>query len=327
MRILAPLFATLIANAVQADVARAVDDYILPSYAAFAQTTKTLRDVAASDCTPTAVAPAWQTAFDAWLAISHLHFGPVETDGRSVIIAFWPDERGATPRTLSGLIADEDPVIATPDGVSDVSAAARGLYALEYLLFDPDFAGAGDYECQLVQSLTADLASIASEVADDWNDGYAATLRDAGAAGNTTFLTEREGIQILFTALLSGLEFDADKRLGRPLGTFERPRANRAESRRSERSQRNLTTSLHGLKALKDSLSDAPTPVTDAAFAKTFLALENLDDPRFAGVEDPQTRFKLEIIQQSVQDIAAAAEVELSALLGVEAGFNSADGD
>lgn len=318
---------SLVTTTATADVARAVDDYIMPGYAAFAEASAQLRDVAAQDCTLEAIKPAWNDAFDAWLTVSHLHFGPIEKDGRAVIIAFWPDERSASPRALADLIAGQDPIIATPAGTAQISAAARGIYALEYMLYDPQFATAGDYGCALTRALTADLAGISAEVMDDWQGGYADTLRTAGAAENQTYLTKREGVQALFTTLLAGIEFDSEKRLGRPLGTFERPRPNRAESWRSKRSLRNLALSLHGLKALKDTLSDEQTPVTDAAFAKAFDLLDQLDDPILAGVADPQGRFKVEILQQAVQAIGDAAEVELSDLLGVEAGFNSADGD
>lgn len=315
------------ASAAAADVRRAVDDYIMPGYAGFASASAQLRDVAAQDCRAEVLKSAWHEMFDAWLSISHLHFGPIGTDGRAVIIAFWPDERGAGPRALARLIDAKDPIIATEDGTAQVSAAARGIYALEYMLFDPQLAESNDYNCALRQALTADLARISESVLSEWQGGYADTLRTAGDAENQVFLTENEGIQALFTSILAGIEFDTDKRLGRPLGTFDRPRPKRAENRRSERSLRNLTLSLQGLKALKDTLSDAPTPVTDDAFSRAFLLIEQLDDPIFAGVADPQGRLKVEILQQAIQAVGDAAEVELSALLGVEAGFNSADGD
>jgi predicted lipoprotein len=317
----------LAASPVAADVRRAVDDYILPGYAGFAEASAHLRDVAAQDCNPEVIKPAWNYTFDAWLNISHLHFGPVEVDGRAVIIAFWPDERGASPRALAGLIAAQDPIIATRDGTAQISAAARGIYALEYLLFDPQLTTNGDYNCALTRALTVDLAHISEGVLAEWQTRYAETLRTAGDSGNQTYLTRNEGIQALFTSILAGIEFNTDKRLDRPLGTFDRPRPNRAESWRSERSLRNLTLSLQGLKVLKDTMSDAPTLVTDAAFTKTFQLIEQLDDPIFAGVADPQGRFKIEILQQAIQAVRDAVEVELRAQLGVDAGFNSADGD
>ncbi|MCB1403259.1 MAG: signal peptidase, partial [Rhodobacteraceae bacterium] len=67
--------------------------------------------------------------------------GPSETGALS--IAFWPDDRGFTARTLAGLIAAEDPIAGDPAGYGEVSIAARGLFALEMLLYDPAFDGYG----------------------------------------------------------------------------------------------------------------------------------------------------------------------------------------
>ncbi len=314
------------AGPVAADVNAVIDAHILPGYAAFAEATTALDD-AAADCAPETIRPAWNEAFDAWLGVSHLRFGPVEQDGRSVVIAFWPDERGATPKALAGLIADEDPIIETPEGTARVSVAARGLFALEYLLYDPQFAEAGPYGCALIRALTEDLAALAAETNEAWQGGYAETMRSAGAEGNATYLSDREARQALFTALLSGLEFTADQRLGRPLGTFDRPRPTRAEAWRSERGQRNVVLSLRALSDLARHLTDDGAPLTDAALAHAIERAESLDDPAFTGVSDPSSRLKIEIVQQAVRAARDAALAEIGPSLGVSAGFNSADGD
>lgn len=130
MKNILPLTVALTASTASADVTRAVDAYILLGYTAFAQKAELLNEAAVADCTIASMRPAWNDAFDAWINISHLHFGPVEKDGRAVILAYWPDERGVGLRTFARLIADQDPVIATPQGTAQLSAAARGLYAL-----------------------------------------------------------------------------------------------------------------------------------------------------------------------------------------------------
>ncbi|WP_372806630.1 imelysin family protein, partial [Loktanella salsilacus] len=254
------LIAALAAAPAFAGVEEVVDAHILPGYAAFEASAADLRDIAAADCTPDAVRPAWNDTFDAWMAVSHLKFGPIEQDGASVIVAFWPDERSATPKALARLIADQDPIIDTATGTAQISVAARGIYALEYLLYDPQFVQAGDYGCALIRALTADLATIAARVDQDWQDGYAETMRTAGAAGNQTYLSDKEATQALFTALLAGLDFDVEQRLARPLGTFDRPRPNRAEAWRSGRSQRNIVLSLQALADLARQLTDGNAP-------------------------------------------------------------------
>lgn len=328
-----PALAFILALAVTPAVAGiddVIDARILPGYAAFARSTATLSDVA-RDCGADTIRPAWNDAFDAWMGVGHLRFGPVEQDGRSVVVAYWPDERGATPRALAKLIGDADPIIDTPAGAAQISVAARGLFALEHLLYDPQFAGpeAGTeaYGCALIQALTLDLAIIAAEVADEWRGAYAATLRTAGDEGNATYLSIREAKQALFTSLLTGLEFTADQRLGRPMGTFERPRPTRAEAWRSQRSARNVVLSLRALSQLARGLTGGMAPLTDAALSQAIGLAEGLDDPALAGVADPSGRLRIEIVQQSVRAARDAALAEIGPSLNVSAGFNSADGD
>lgn len=326
------LFATLFAltsaaGPVAADLDRVVDAHILPGYAAFADTTATLARAAADGCDPDPLRAEWNAAFDAWMAVSHLRFGPVEEQGRSVIIAFWPDDKGMTPRSLARLVADRDPVVGDPEEFKEVSVAARGLFALEFLLYDPQFQPQDPYTCDLIRMATRDLAEIAAVVSEDWHGGFADTLRGAGAPGNAVYLSENEGLQVLFTNLVAGLEFTANERLGRPLGSFDRPRPNRAEARRSARSLRNVTLSVQALQQLGDTLVDVPLPETDAAFARAARAAAALDDPSFAGVSDPGDRLKVEILQQSIKAIEVAVLAEVGPALGVSKGFNAGDGD
>ncbi len=321
------------AQSAQTEIADTVNAHILPRFASLAKTTKELSETAQDDCSPRSAAlrAAYDTAFDAWIAASHLRFGPTEVGDRAFALAFWPDTRGVTPKSLNRLIADQDPIAQAPDTYAQVSIAARGFYALEYLLFDPALIQAGDtgYYCTLIQTVTADIAATSAAINTDWQSGYAAQLLTP-ATGGATYRSEDEVLQVLFKALTTGLEFTADTRLGRPLGTFDRPRPARAESWRSGRSAHNVALSLAALADLARHLaSDDPalTADFDKAFAKVQGQLAALDDPVFARVTDPQARLKLEVAQQSVDAIRAIASQRLGPKLGVAAGFNSLDGD
>jgi predicted lipoprotein len=151
-------------------------------------------------------------------------------------------------------------------------------------------------------------------------------LLAAGRPGNTLYLTETEARQALFTQLVTGLEALADGRIGRPLGTFDRPRPELAEARASGRSLRNVVLSLQGLRDLAVTL-DPESLQTTAAFDRALTLAANLGNPVFAGVADPQGRLKVEILQQAVRATRDAAIVEIAPSLGVTLGFNSADGD
>ena len=321
MRRLALALALLAAPAM-AGVEEAVDAHALPRVAAFAEAAAQL-DAAARDACSDALVPAYHEAFDAWMGVSHLVLGPLEEDGRAQAVLFWPDTRDVTGRALGQLLAERDPAALEPAAFAEASVAARGLLALERLLFE--IGAKGDYACALVRAITADLAATAAAVEAGWQHGFAEALRTAGAPDNAAFPQEEDARRALTTALVTGLAFTEESRLGRPLGTFDRPRPLRAEARRSERSSRNVVLSLRALREFAAALADAPE--TLAALDRAIASAEALDDPALAGVAEPGSRIRVEALQGEVGAVREAAEAEIGAALGVRPGFNSLDGD
>jgi len=306
--------------------------HILPRFETLTKRTQTLMDVAGEECDPTSdrLRLAYGDAFDAWVLASHLRFGPTEIGDRGFALAFWPDSRGATPRALDGLIANQDPIAASVEDYAKVSIAARGFYALEFLLYDDVLMSAGSepYHCTLVQTISADIATTAAQILEDWQSGYAATMLAPTPAG--VYRQDAEVVQEMFKSLLTGLEFTADTRLGRPLGTFEKPRPTRAEARRSGRASAHVMFSLHALQDLAARLSEGDPQLAttlDASFDRAILQLSDLSDPTFASVSQPQTRLKVEILQNSIHAIRSLVRNDLGPTLGVAAGFNALDGD
>jgi len=321
-----------VAETPKAMIAAVVDGHILPRFEALATTTQSLSDAAIADCTATSASlrAAYGAAFDAWVAASHLRFGPTEVDDRAFGLAFWPDSRGATPRALAALIADQDPIAASATGYAQVSIAARGFYAMEFLLYVDTLMTAGDagYHCQLVQTISADIAQTSQDILTDWTANFAATMKTPSATG--VYRTDEEALQEMLKALSTGLQFTSDSRLGRPLGTFDQPRPTRAEARRSGRSAQHVMVSLIALQDLALQLStghDALSAKLDASFEQALSQLSYLNDPVFAGVAAPQTRLKVEVVQQSIDSIRTIVRDELGPTLGVAAGFNALDGD
>ncbi len=320
--------------AVSANVVEtAIDTHILPRFAQLSDTSDTLASAAMDDCTITnpQLRTTYGQAFDAWISASHLRFGPSETDGRAFALAFWPDARGKTPKALSALIATRDPIAQSADAYDEVSISARGFYALEYLLFDDNVTKDADpeYLCTLVQTITADIAQTAHDIEQDWRDNYIDVLTSAGP-GNLRYQSSDEATQEVYKALLTGLQFTADTRLGRPLGSFDRPRPKRAEARRSMRSLHHVMLSLQSLRALTAILAtDAPHIANnlDVFYATALDVAQTLDEPVFAGVADPSARLKIEILQQAIQRIHEETTLQLGPVLGVAVGFNALDGD
>ena len=304
-----------------------VENHVLPRYQDLAEETSALAAIASRDCTPDSAVliAAYHGAFDAWIGVSHLRFGPSEENDRAFALAFWPDPRGSAPKALATMIQEEDAAVLSREDFATVSVAARGFYALEFLLFDPQFTPGGnpDYHCALVQAITRDIASNAAAILADWTGGYADLMANPG---NDTYRTSTEAAQQLFTALSTGLQFTSDARLGRPMGTFERPRPNRAEVRRSGRSLRHIILSLSATQDLAALISMENANV-EKAFETAMARAEDLGDPVFAGVANPQGRLRVEVLQQNIDAIRAILADNIGPSLGIAAGFNSLDGD
>ena len=130
--------------------------------------------------------------------------------------------------------------------------------------------------------------------------------------------------------MTTGLEFTVNARLGRPLGTFERPRPTRAEARRSGRALRHVLISLQSNAALAAILS-AEHPEQAAEIAAAFDRAEEvalrLDDPALESVADPSGRLRVETLQQRVTNARATARLSIGPTLGIAEGFNALDGD
>lgn len=316
--------------------AEKIDDvlngHILPRMDKLAIAGTALADTAETHCAPEDpdLRTAFGAAFDAWIAVSHLRFGPSEVDQRAFALAFWPDPRGTGARTLGGFLASSDPIAKNAEAFAQVSVAARGFYALELLLYDPALMRAGEpaYHCQLVQTISAGIAANGVAMAEDWNETYAIAFAEPSEDG--IYRTETEALQEGFKALSTGLQFTSETRLGRPLGTFDRPRPNRAEARRSGRSAEHIAISLMTLADLADRLSRSD-PALNAElashFERTLSRLSALEDPVFAGVSQPSGRIRVEALQNSIEEIRGIVSGSLGPTLGVAAGFNALDGD
>lgn len=323
MRLAPTLALTLAAATAQAGVEAAVDEHAIPAAEAFDAGAQALARAAQADCRAEALRGPYQDAFDAWAGFGHLRMGPLEEEGRALAIAFWPDPRGRVGRAVAGMVADEEEVVATLAGFAGVSVAARGLFVLERLLYDPAFAGYGgdDHACTYVRAIAADLAGMSGEIPRGWREEYRPAVRDPGAGG--PIRSGKEAAQALFTGLAS----NAEERLGRPLGTFDDPKPRVAEARRSDRPLRNVVLSLRALRDLAVTLADGPVPQTEAAFGRAIAEAEALDDPRLEGVAEPGSRIRIEALQGRIVDVQAAVAEEIGAPLGVSVGFNAADGD
>ncbi len=325
--ILALCLLPTIAQAESATVARTLDGLILPGFAALEQSTQALSDAAQTDCRAKspALRTAFNSAFDTWVAVETYRAGPLETNGQGLAIAFWPDLKAATPKALRALLAG--PI---PQGTdfAETSIAARGLFALEAMLYDPAFNGYGadDPGCVLSQTIAADLAQTAAAVNGQWQRDFSVLMRTAGDRGNSRFLAPDEVIQQLFTAALTELEFISDVRIGRVLGD-DRPRPNRAEARLSGRSLRNVELAVTAVTKLAEALAGVDQSEMFDRLAYVEFAVDKIKDPVFADVETSSGQFRLAELQSAVRMARDAVMADLGVRLSIGVGFNAMDGD
>lgn len=318
MRVL--FLSLLLAAPASAETTEAVLNHIRPGFAGFASAAQTLAGI--ESCDPQGLRPAFQSTYDAWMAVAHVPIGPAEEEGRGLAVHFWPDPKALGWKAQRALLTGDQAAL-QPEAFAQQSIAARGLPALERLLYPAETLPADP--CPLILATADDMARLAVELDQGWAS-FGDLLITAGQTGNLRFLSETEATQALFTQLVTGLEALADVRLGRPLGTFDKPRPDLAEARASGRSLRNVALSLQALRALAVALSP-DSPKTIAGFDHALALTGDLNDPVFAGVSDPQGRLKVEILQQAIRATREAAIAEMGPALGVSLGFNSADGD
>jgi hypothetical protein len=319
----------------RAVIDRAVTEHILPGYETAAAEAEDLAAAAQADCAPDSedLHAAWHDAFDAWLGVAHLQFGPALEDNRLFAMGFWPDPRGAGPRALARLVGEADPVGRDPDAYAEVSAAARGFHALETMLFDAraETIGTADYRCALVRTMAADMANTVQAIRAGWTASHAQALRTAGTPGNAAYPTEADALRTLFGAAATGLQFNSEARLGRPLGTPDRARPERAEARLSERSLRNVAVSVQAIGDLALILAAPAGPDVAADLRAQLDRIETLvaraNDPALQGVADPQGRLRIEAIRSRIDELRGTLAQEVAPALGVAAGFNALDGD
>jgi predicted lipoprotein len=324
-----PLALALIcATPATADVASVITNNVLPDFATFDTVSAEMAASAIEDCSVENLRSHYNATFDAWMAVQHLRIGP--TENGALNIAFWPDERGFTAKTLSAMIADTDPLINDAEGFAASSIAGRGLFALEMLLFDDRFQSyaSDSYTCTYVQRVTADIAREAQAQATDWRDRYALIIQSQGDGETLPFVPEDDAFGVLYTQLISSLDFTTDSRIGRPLADFARPRPTRAEAWHSERSLRNIVLVVDTAYAQATELMGTPLPATSQAVTEFHEAADAITDPSFSDIaDDSQSWLKLQILGQRVQAVKNAISNEIGAVRGISAGFNASDGD
>ena len=222
-----------------------------------------------------------------------------------------------------------------PAAFAGMSVAARGFFALDWLLFDPAAGAieAGSYRCRLLVAIARDAAATSATL-------LAAVARSLGGdpdqrrgGGESGLLRAGRGEP----GALRGADRGAAVRHRRAAGAADgdassgRSRGGRRPGGRGARS-RNVNASLVALKEYARAVFGPALPESEmdsviASFDGALAAVTRVAGPIDVEVATPQGRVHVEALQSSIRSVQTQVAEHVGPGLGVSAGFNSMDGD
>ena len=319
-----------------------VETHVLPRYERLAAATGKFANAATAFCNGMADLAAARSGFhetmDAWMAVRHLRFGPVELSMRVFRFYFWPQARGKVAGAIRAVVEDKDDAASIRARIDRTNAALQGLLAAEVLLYGEPRADRDAPGCDLLEAATGNMRVMAEGVLAEWRDGDEPFARIVTTPGNANFADHREATLAFFKSLHDGLQFVADAKLKPVVGAAAaRPRL--AESRLSGRSLRNVVQNLEALQALYvgegepglGALARVADPKLDRLMRKAFRI--TIETARAVGIPleeaaaNPSLRPAAKKLAIQVQALRQIARDRVAPALGFSVGFNALDGD
>ncbi len=305
-----------------------VREAVVPGYrdaANASQTlTESLRLLAGTPNAPhlAAARAAWRTAALAWRRLLPWRLGSIATSGVLARTGYWPVQ----PRLIERLIASARPPDA--DMVEEAGAPARGLFAIEHLLFTdsalaPDAARAR----QLMSALSQDLQTAARDTAREVEQDLTRPADGLAARPDETInklVADLFGtVDLLTTARLTGpfestpTELQAQPPEGQPSGTSHLLTLAVLEG--VERLYR------VGLAPLVQRPAPALATRVQTAFEHARTDVTAIGTP----IEEAARTRRPTLLQAAIatRNLEHALKVDLASALGVTITFRSNDGD
>ncbi|MCW8092975.1 imelysin family protein [Alteromonas sp. ASW11-130] len=259
-----------------------VDNVLIPTYQSFAIKAdslhqsvdtycKTLRSSTDTQTAQVEVQESWKEAMNQWQLAEVMQIGPLAENDFALRnrIYSWPN--------VSTCAIDQEVVKSQADNydISTRTASRRGLYALEYTLFNPDFnhtctvAGTepdnwdklSDQQrrqarCDYAEIVASDLVNNANTLVTEWTGeaGYGDVLKAAGEP-DSRFTTSLAAVNDISDAMFYVKEVTKDAKIATPVGIFANdcgtsPCPENAESAYANYSLENIIANLKALKTL-----------------------------------------------------------------------------
>ena len=327
-----------------------LEQYIRPGYAQFAQSTDALKQSVVTLCgKPSRAAlkntqKAFAATVESWSVVEPIRFGPVAQEHRFERIFYWPDPKGLGTRQIRDALAKQDKSVMESKDLTAKSVALQGLPALEYLLYgdgaDTLTKGGAEsaFRCSFAEAVAGNLAGMAKEIADGWQDGapYTTSYLEPGPA-NSAYHNPKEVTLELFKTFNAGVEWVRDQKLAKTLGAKpEQARPQLAPFWRSGLSFANMAGNLSGVRDLFAKGGFAQVVHQQSAGVENSVVfdldhaievLRGIDKPIADAVRNEELRGKLEALRISLKVASATAGEMISQGAGLSFGFNAMDGD
>lgn len=298
-----------------------------------------------------ALQATWRTTATAWVRADLIGLDQSAAFRNQIL------KTPANIKFIEGFIAKEERIDAA--FIASIGSTAKGLFALEYLLFDTESDNAailaalttGERAAQRMQYVVACAEALYSVGEDYTAQWRAEATRYAGVADNPTQLKH---ITIMYMRMTTNKFIDALQsvladNLGQPLGrtTGGTPRPDLVESRRAHFSTQLIIARLEGLHMIFGGLAVDKTSFTsyadlldevkatyedsnlstliNAHLEGSLAALRALDKPLEVAVVE-QTE-QVGVIYESVRTAARLIKADMTSKLGVSLTFSDNDGD
>ncbi len=331
-------------------VASAIDGYIRPAFAQFAEEAGSLEmNVAALCDTPSADALTtaqgqFRSTVAAFSRVEFVRIGPLGVGDRLERLLFWPDRKGIALKQVQAALVEQDATAASPDMLAGKSVAMQGLVALEYLLFgtgsDDLATSAAAYRCSYANASAALIHGLAETITAEWHDKSAAGAAEAllnPKADAADYRTETEVLEKLAATLIHGTEAIRDQRITPILGEATgSPKPRSALFWRSGMTVPALAANFEGLHEFflaakfPEAMGAGNSWITDGAafeYANAARGLAAIVDPMEKAVADAHQLQAFKYLVVVTRSLDTLLGQNIAAALDLSVGFSTLDGD
>ncbi|MBA3547088.1 MAG: imelysin family protein [Nannocystis sp.] len=322
-------------------LAHLADEVFVPAHArlqvdaaALASATTKLCETDGAD--PKSAKTAWLATRSAWNVTGAFAFGPVIEQMQAGPLDFWPVRMD----TIEAKIL-EAPAAIDAAWIDGLGTSAKGLPALEYLLFAQPLP-ANTPRCAYATALAGDISRRSDELGSGWLT-HAEHLRTAGTAGSA-YASEQAGLDAVVNATIENLYRMVKDKLDRPLGnlTGSDPDPAALESRFSGTTRDDLEANLRGfamvyLGADGESGGEpglgALVASRDPDLDQRILAQHGVARDALAGIPDPfataltDHRSDVQRARDEIDGLRRLIKLDVASLLGVTLSLSDNDGD